>query len=48
MKKVKADPKLCQVNDLDPHKKTGQKKEFYTLEAVDVLIAEYERLEAEA
>jgi hypothetical protein len=48
MKKVKADPKLCQVNYLDPHKKTGQKKEFYTLEAVDVLIAEYERLEAEA
>ena len=48
MKKVKADPKLCQTNYLDPHKKAGQKKEFYAPEAVDVLIAEYERLEAEA
>lgn len=48
MKVVKADQKLCQANYLDPHKKSGQKKEFYALEAVDVLIAEYERLEAEA
>lgn len=48
MKVVKADSKLCQVNYLDPHKKSGQKKEFYALAAVDALIAEYERLEAEA
>lgn len=48
MKVVKADPKLCQANYLDPHKKSGQKKEFYALAAVDTLIAEYERLEAEA
>ena len=46
MKKVKSDAKLCQANYLDPHKKSGQKKEFYALEAVDVLVAEYERLEA--
>lgn len=26
MRKVKADPKLCQANYLDPHKKAGQKK----------------------
>ena len=47
MRTVKADPKLCQANYLDPHKKAGQKKEFYSIEAVDVLIAEYERLEAQ-
>lgn len=44
MKKVKSDPKLCQANYLDPHKKSGQKKEFYSMKAVDVLIEEYERL----
>lgn len=33
------------ANYLDPHKKSGQKKEFYALAAVDTLIAEYERLE---
>ena len=48
MRIVKADPKLCQANYLDPHKKSGQKKEFYSIEAVDVLIAEYERLEAQS
>ena len=47
MKLVKANPKLCQANYLDPHKKSGQKKDFYSIEAVDVLIAEYERLEAQ-
>ena len=47
MKKVKADPKLCQANYLDPHRKAGQKKEFYSVEAVDVIIEEYERLERE-
>ncbi len=29
MKRVKADPELCQANYLDPHKKSGQKIEFY-------------------
>jgi len=47
MKSVKANPTLCQPNYLDPQKKIGPKKDFYTIEAVDVLIAEYERLEAE-
>ena len=46
MKIVKANPQLCQSNYLDPHKKSGQKKDFYALAAVDMLIAEYERLEA--
>ena len=46
MKVVKANPQLCQSNYLDPHKKSGQKKDFYDLAAVDMLIAEYERLEA--
>lgn len=46
MKVVKEDPKLCQPNYLDPHKRSGQKKEFYAIEAVDVLIAEYTRLVA--
>ncbi len=45
MKTVKANPKLCKPNYLDPHKKTGQKKDFFTLEAIDVLIEEYERLD---
>ena len=44
MKRVKADSELCQANYLDPHKKSGQKKEFYSMKAVDVLIEEYERL----
>ena len=47
MKAVKGNSQLCQANYLDPHKKSGQKKDFYAFEAVDVLIAEYERLEAE-
>ena len=47
MKVVKATPELCQPNYLDPHKKAGQKKDFYALAAVDALIAEYERLETE-
>ena len=47
MEVVKANPELCQPNYLDPHKKAGQKKDFYALTAVDILIAEYERLETE-
>ena len=46
MKKVKSNTKLCQANYLDPHKKAGPKKDFYTMEAVDVLVEEYERIEA--
>ena len=45
MEVVKSNPKLCQSNYLDPHKKNGTKKDFYTLEAVDVLIEEYLKLE---
>lgn len=48
MKLVKSNPKLCQANYLDPHKKSGQKKDFYSVEAVDVLITEYERLAAQS
>ncbi|MBR0226686.1 MAG: DUF3644 domain-containing protein [Thermoguttaceae bacterium] len=48
MRKIKANNKLCQSNYLDPRNKTGTKKDFYTLAAVDELIIEYERLEAES
>jgi hypothetical protein len=47
MRVVKANPQLCKPNYLDPHTKTGQKRDFYEPAAVDALIAEYERLEAE-
>lgn len=45
MKKIKANTSLCQCNYLDPHRKTGTKKYFFTLAAVDELIKEYEQLE---
>ncbi len=45
MKKIKADSSLCQSNYLNPHRNTGTKKDFYTNNAVDALVAEYERLE---
>lgn len=48
MKRIKANRSLCQPNYLDPHNKTGTKKDFYTLSAVDAVIAEYERLEIES
>lgn len=47
MKIVKSNPELCQVNYLDPHHPSSSKKEFYTLAAVDAVIAEYEKLKAE-
>lgn len=47
MKMIKANKAFCKPNYLDPKNKTGTKKEFYTLEAVDALIEEYERLEAD-
>ena len=48
MKVIKANPSFCQPNYLDPHNKTGTKKDFYTLTAVDALLEEYKRLEAKA
>ena len=45
MKIIKANPKLCKSNYLDPKNKNGNKNDFYSEEAVDILIAEYEKLE---
>lgn len=45
MRKIKVNPKLCKSNYLDPKKKTGTKKDFYTISAVDMLIEEYQVLE---
>ena len=44
MRKIKSNKKLCQVNYLDPKKKSGTKKEFFSYEAVDAVIKEYYRL----
>lgn len=46
MQKVKSDPMLCRPNYLDPDNKKGTKKDFYAMEAIEVLIKEYERLES--
>lgn len=43
MKKIKADKRYCKPNYLDPLNTAGTKKDFYTLEAVDALLAEYEK-----
>ena len=45
MKIIKGNPKLCKSNYLDPKNKNGNKKDFYSEEAVDILIEEYEKLE---
>ena len=45
MKTIKTDKRYCKANYLDPHNKKGIKQDFYTLEAVDAVIAEYKRLE---
>ena len=45
MKTIKADRRYCKANYLDPHNKKGIKQDFYTLEAVDAVIAEYKKLE---
>lgn len=45
---IKANDKYCKANYLDPHNKKGMKQNFYTLEAVDAVIAEYKRLEEES
>ena len=47
MKIIKADEKLCKSNFLDPQKKSGQRKDFYEIEALKRVVEEYERLEAE-
>ena len=46
MKIVKSNPSLCKPNYLDPVNKSGTKKNFYEMAAVDVLLQEYERLES--
>lgn len=47
MKEIKRDPKLCKSNYLDPYNKKGTKKDFYTWDAVDAVITQYERMESE-
>ena len=46
MKKIKADENLCKPNYLNPHSKSGSKKDFYSEDAVAALIEEYKRLES--
>lgn len=48
MKKIKESKKYCKSNYLNPKSNSGTKKDFYTLEAVDALIVEYERMEADS
>lgn len=43
MKEIKLDKKLCQTNYLDPKNKTGGKKDFYSKEAVDIVIERYDK-----
>ncbi len=47
MKKIKENENYCKPNYLDPKNQSGTKKDFYSLEAVDAVIVEYERLEAD-
>lgn len=46
LKIIQANKDYCQPNYLDPENKSSSKKNFYTPEAIDALLAEYERLEA--
>ena len=48
MKVIKANPELCQTNYLNPRNKSSLTKVFYTKEAVEAVIKEYERLEGDA
>ena len=48
MKKIKANKGYCRPNYLDPENNSSTKKDFYTVEAVDALIVEYERMEADS
>lgn len=47
MKIIQANKKYCRSNYLDPKNKSGTKKDFYFLDAVDAVIVEYERMEAD-
>lgn len=47
MKKIQANKKYCRSNYLDPKNKSGTKKYFYFVDAVDAVIVEYERMEAD-
>ena len=46
MKTIQSNELYCKPNYLDPKNKSGTKKFFYTLEAVDAVLTEYKRLEA--
>ena len=45
MKMIKANPRFCQVRYLDPNKKSGTKKAFYTEDSVEELIKLYKERE---
>jgi Protein of unknown function (DUF3644). len=47
MKKIQANKKYCRSNYLDPKNKSGTKKDFYFVDAIDAVIIEYERMEAD-
>lgn len=46
MKIIKSNKVYCKSNYLDPENKKSSKMDFYTVEAVDAVITEYEKLEA--
>ena len=48
MKKIKLNKKYCQSNYLDPKNKAGTKKDFYTYEAIEAVLNEYEKMEKES
>lgn len=45
MKVIKSNPNYCRPNYLNPKIKSGTKKDFYEVSAVEALIQEYQRLE---
>ena len=45
MKIIKGNKIYCRPNYLDPSNRSGTKKDFFTLEALDAVIAEYEKIE---
>ena len=45
MKIIQANKKYCRSNYLDPKNKSGTKKDFYFVDAVDAVSVEYERME---
>lgn len=45
MKTIKENPRFCQVRYLDPNKKSGTKKAFYTEDSVEELIKLYKERE---